>query len=153
MTCCVRPVNHSTPLHAVFFEPRFGYDFGQIHVHADAQAAKSARAVKALAYTVGHHIVFGAGRYDPARREGSTLLAHELTHAVQQCATDVLPPKVLLSAANGAAGSEADRGAANSAVGTSMRTLKRGTPPTIARFTDTGHHVVRRGSSRRCRFL
>lgn len=125
-----------------FMEPRFGHDFGQIRVHADAQAAKSARAVKALAYTVGHHVVFGVGRYDPATREGSKLLAHELTHAAQQCATDVIPPKSRLSAANGAADSEPDRGAANSAVGTSVRPLRRGTPPTIARFTDTGHHVV-----------
>jgi len=67
-----------------FFEPRFGHDFSRVRVHADAEAAKSASAVDALAYTVGEHIVFKAGRYDPLSMEGRRLLAHELTHVLQQ---------------------------------------------------------------------
>jgi len=67
-----------------FFEPRFGHDFGQVRVHHDAQAAVSAREVGAEAYTVGRHIVFGHDRYAPASTAGRHLLAHELTHVVQQ---------------------------------------------------------------------
>ncbi|CAG0930516.1 hypothetical protein TFLX_01799 [Thermoflexales bacterium] len=60
------------------------YDFGQVRVHTDAQAAKSARAVNALAYTVGRDVVFAAGQYAPGTATGQHLLAHELTHVVQQ---------------------------------------------------------------------
>jgi hypothetical protein len=67
-----------------FFEPRFGWDFSDVHIHADAFAAESARSVTALAYTVGSHIVFGAGQYQPGTSTGRTLLAHELTHTIQQ---------------------------------------------------------------------
>lgn len=63
---------------------RFGYDFSSVRVHAGAAAEQSARDVKAHAYTVGSNIVFGAGRYAPASNEGRRLLAHELTHVVQQ---------------------------------------------------------------------
>jgi hypothetical protein len=65
-------------------EPRFGHDFSRVRVHADSAAAESARAVNALAYTAGPHVVFDAGRYAPATSEGRKLLAHELTHVVQQ---------------------------------------------------------------------
>src|SRR5262249_28975239 len=65
-------------------EPRFGHDFGQVRVHTDAQAAESARAVSALAYTVGGDVVFGAGQYSPLTPTGKNLLAHELAHVVQQ---------------------------------------------------------------------
>ncbi len=67
-----------------FFEPRFGYDFSHVRVHGDVRAAESARAVNALAYTVGQDVVFGPGWYAPGTNEGSHLLAHELTHVVQQ---------------------------------------------------------------------
>ena len=66
-----------------FMEPRFGHDFGQVRIHADARAAESAPAVNAAAYTVGRDVVFGAGQYAP-NSEGQRLLAHELTHVVQQ---------------------------------------------------------------------
>jgi hypothetical protein len=59
-------------------------DFSRVRVHVDARAAESARAVNALAYTVGHNIVFDAGRYAPQTATGSSLLAHELTHVIQQ---------------------------------------------------------------------
>jgi outer membrane protein OmpA-like peptidoglycan-associated protein len=67
-----------------FMEQRFGHDFSQVRVHADTKAAESASAVKALAYTVGLDVVFGARRYAPGTIEGDRLLAHELTHVVQQ---------------------------------------------------------------------
>jgi Domain of unknown function (DUF4157)/D-alanyl-D-alanine carboxypeptidase len=67
-----------------FFEPRFGSNFSQVRIHTDAQAAESARAVNALAYTVGRYIVFGRGQYQPQTIAGQHLLAHELMHVVQQ---------------------------------------------------------------------
>jgi len=67
-----------------YFEPRLGMDLGQVRVHTDGVAQQSVRDVNALAYTVGAHIVFDAGRYDPGTSAGQRLLAHELTHVVQQ---------------------------------------------------------------------
>ena len=67
-----------------FMEPRFGHDFGKVRVHADAEAAASARSIGALAYTIGSHVVFGAGMYAPTTDTGRRLLAHELAHVVQQ---------------------------------------------------------------------
>ncbi len=69
-----------------FFEPRFGHDFSQVRIHTDVQAAESARSVNALAYTVGRNVVFRAGQYAPETKAGKRLLAHELTHVVQQTA-------------------------------------------------------------------
>jgi hypothetical protein len=63
---------------------RFSYDFSRVRVHSGATAEQSARDVNANAYTVGHNIVFGAGQYSPGAQEGRRLLAHELTHVVQQ---------------------------------------------------------------------
>lgn len=76
-----RPLDQST---RAFMEPRFGYDFSGVQVHADARAASSAQAVNALAYTVGTNIVFGAGQYQPGTNFGQRILAHELAHVVQQ---------------------------------------------------------------------
>jgi len=67
-----------------FMEPRFGHDFSRVRVHADAKAAESAREVNALAYTLGRDVVFGGGRYVPGTSAGQKLLAHELTHVIQQ---------------------------------------------------------------------
>lgn len=67
-----------------FMESRFGHDFGGVRVHTDARASESARAVNALAYTVGRNIVFDAGHYAPQTSAGQRLLAHELTHVAQQ---------------------------------------------------------------------
>jgi len=65
-------------------EPRFGHDFSRVRVHTNAAAAKSARAVHAAAYTVGHQVAFATSRYSPQTVEGQRLLAHELAHVVQQ---------------------------------------------------------------------
>lgn len=72
-----------------FMQERFGHDFSRVRIHADAAGAASARAVNAHAYAVGSNIVFADGRYDPRSREGRKLLAHELTHVVQQGAAGV----------------------------------------------------------------
>src|SRR2546423_2860786 len=72
------------PATRAFFEPRLGYDFSQVRVHSDAQAYEAARAVKAKAFTVGQDLVFGADQYAPGSRVGQRLLAHELTHVMQQ---------------------------------------------------------------------
>jgi hypothetical protein len=65
-------------------EPRFGHNFGGVRIHADSEAAVSAALVHARAYTVGQHIVLGAGQPSPESLEAQLLLAHELTHVVQQ---------------------------------------------------------------------
>ncbi|GAA2724048.1 eCIS core domain-containing protein [Cellulomonas aerilata] len=65
-------------------EARLGADFGDVRVHTDDAAHRSAAAVDAHAYTVGSNVVFQRGRYDPGSTEGRTMLAHELTHVVQQ---------------------------------------------------------------------
>ncbi len=67
-----------------FMEPRFGYDFSSVRVHADSRATESAQAVHALAYTVGRNIVFARDQYSPGSAASNRLLAHELTHVVQQ---------------------------------------------------------------------
>ena len=74
-----------------FMESRFGHDFGAVRVHTDAKAAESARAVDASAYTVGSDVVFGAGEYQPDTSRGKSLMAHELTHVVQQTALSSPP--------------------------------------------------------------
>jgi hypothetical protein len=79
-----------------FFEPRFGYDFSLVRVHTDAQAAESARTLSARALTVGHDVVFGAGQYAPETTAGQRLLAHELTHVVQQSVSKPLTEQLLI---------------------------------------------------------
>lgn len=70
-----------------FFEARFGHDFSRVRVHDGAQASRSAAAVSARAYTVGHHVVFASGQYRPGSTAGRRLIAHELTHVLQQTGT------------------------------------------------------------------
>jgi hypothetical protein len=72
-------------------EPLFGADFSRVRVHTDLAAAESARAIAAEAYTVGHDLVFGRDRYAPETHAGRKLLAHELTHVVQQRAMTLSP--------------------------------------------------------------
>jgi hypothetical protein len=76
-----RPLDDTT---RAYMEPRFGHDFSRVRVHSGDTAARSAAAVNARAYTVGQHIVLGGSAPSPATREGRSLLAHELTHVVQQ---------------------------------------------------------------------
>lgn len=76
-----RPLEQAT---RGLMESRFGRDFSHIRVHTDPRAADSARAVNALAYTVGSNVVFANGQYAPTTTAGQRLLAHELTHTLQQ---------------------------------------------------------------------
>ncbi len=81
-----------------YFQPRFGVNFDHVHVHTDGRAAASAQAIEAQAYTYGNHVVFAQGRYAPDSESGKRLLAHELTHVVQQSASGdprLLPPHAL----------------------------------------------------------
>jgi hypothetical protein len=82
--------SHGQPLDANarrLMKAHLGHDFSRVRVHTDGRAAESARAVNATAYTVGQHVVFGAGRYQPQTSAGRRLLAHELTHVVQQASS------------------------------------------------------------------
>jgi len=81
-----QPLDLST---RAFFEPRFGHDFGGVRVHTSPRAAESASVVNALAYTVGHEIVFGAGQYSPNSASGRSLLAHELVHVIQNGSSSI----------------------------------------------------------------
>lgn len=74
-----------------YFEPRFGFDFSKVRVHADEEAAGSAHSMGATAYTAGSSIAFGSGSYQPQSGEGRRLIAHELTHVVQQGGASPLP--------------------------------------------------------------
>ena len=73
-----------------YFEPKFGYDFSNVKIHSNARAGDTARRMNALAYTMGRHIVFAPGQFAPYSHEGKKLLAHELTHVVQQSASSRL---------------------------------------------------------------
>ena len=75
------PMPHSE---RAFFEPRFGRNFDQVRLHTDSRAADSARMVHARAFTIGRNVVLGAGEYGPGTAAGRRLLAHELTHVMQQ---------------------------------------------------------------------
>jgi hypothetical protein len=67
-----------------YMDSRFGYDFSKVVIHNDERAARSAHTIDALAYTLGNHVVFGSRWYSPNTLDGRRLLAHELTHVVQQ---------------------------------------------------------------------
>ena len=76
-----RPLSNST---RAFFEPRFGVDFSQVRVHTDSRAAETAKSINARAFTVARDIAFSGGQFAPESQDGRRLLAHELTHVVQQ---------------------------------------------------------------------
>lgn len=75
-----------------FFEPRFGHDFSRVRIYADERAGDSARALGALAYTVGSNIAFASGRFSPSSAGGRFLLAHELADVLQQQSGLILQP-------------------------------------------------------------
>lgn len=88
-------------------ELRFGQDFSHVRVHTDREAADRAASMGARAFTLGHHIYFGANEYSPHTHPGQTLIAHELAHVAQNRYGDPLPP--LLEPTSGAAEREATR--------------------------------------------
>ncbi len=104
------PARSLDPATRAAMEPRFGHDFSQVRVHTGGQADASARALDANAYTVGRDIVFGRDRYSPHSPEGRRLLAHELTHVVQQGSSSGGQAR-RLGAADDALEADADRAA------------------------------------------
>jgi hypothetical protein len=114
------------PATRAFFEPRFGHDFSHVRVHTDTRAAESAQAVNALAYTVGQDIVFASSRYLPTISTGRELLAHELTHALQQNSPQCAPGKALRDGSEDAAEREAETVAVEATQSPSRCTVSRG---------------------------
>src|SRR6267142_5190434 len=114
-------------------EAGLGHDFSRVRVHTDGRAADSARAVRALAYTVGHNVVFAAGQFSPATTSGRKLLAHELTHVAQQGAVGHVPNRIPLN--NDAKyESEANRaGEAVTSQGPGPQAIQSGAAPAIMR--------------------
>jgi len=92
-----------------FMEPRFGHDFSRVRVFAGSAADSATQAIQARAYTHGRNIVFGAGEYTPATAEGKKLLAHELTHVVQQSNSAASDPASQIGLASDPAEVEAER--------------------------------------------
>lgn len=101
-----RPLDTAT---RAFMEPAFGRDFGRIRVHSDSLASESAAAVHAQAYTVGSHLVFGVGKYNMQDSAGRRLLAHELTHAVQQGDSGPIPRRLKVGSPDSIAEQQADK--------------------------------------------
>jgi hypothetical protein len=112
------------------FEQRFDHDFSRVRVHTDARADASARTFDANAFTSGYDIVFRRGEYDPGTTAGSKLLAHELTHVVQQGAGVRFGGCV--SQPSDAAEAEADRTAEAVSAGKHAGSV-RATPSAVAR--------------------
>jgi hypothetical protein len=83
-----------------FFEPRFGQDFSGVRIHTNSSAAQSAHDINALAYTTGNNIVFNQNQYAPNTDKGKRLLAHELTHVIQQNRNQVIYRKSYLDTEN-----------------------------------------------------
>jgi Domain of unknown function (DUF4157) len=116
-------------------ESRLGHDFSRVRVHTDARAAESARAVGALAYTVGRNVVFDRGRFAPASSQGRALLLHELSHVVQQRAADSWSAHLPVEPSSGAVEREATSIASSAAAGASVATRAAPAAPRLQRFT------------------
>lgn len=96
------------PATRIAMEGAFHRDFSGVRVHNGGDAAASARAVAAQAYTVGQNIVFGEGRYDPGSEAGRRLIAHELGHTLQQPQGGAIPGRLPIGPAHSASEQEAD---------------------------------------------
>ncbi len=138
-----------------FMESRMGQDFSQVRVHTDARAAESATAIQAKAYTSGNNIVFKAGAYQPQLEEGRHLLAHELTHVVQQGASREAPGVQRSNSPSGK-GKSADAGNGNKqnpqpgGSGADAIKISPASPTAILRVED--ETVLTRGINRRQAF-
>uniref|UniRef100_UPI0035BC2596 eCIS core domain-containing protein n=1 Tax=Sphingomonas sp. TaxID=28214 RepID=UPI0035BC2596 len=123
-------------------EPLFGHDFGRVRVHTHAAAAGAAQAIGARAYTVGHHVAFGAMRHDPASAAGRRLLAHELAHVVQQSGAAAPGPDGRLRTAGAAEERAAEQAAGRVAAGRRAPAPQPVATPALACFSDDNHHVI-----------
>lgn len=126
------------PATSAFMEPRFGHDFTGVRVHTNAQAAESARAVHARAYTVGNAVVFAADEFAPTTVPGQRLLAHELTHVVQQSGvqqsgTRAAATPLTLDHAGSPLEREADESSSRLVAGQSRPNIHRGATNTLQR--------------------
>ena len=117
-------------------EQRFGHDFSRVRVHADGEAARSARALGAAAYAVGPQLVFGSGRYAPGTPEGDALLAHELAHTVQRERHPSAPATSAVSTPDAPAEREADRAAVRVARGRSAGPITAAPAAAVHRADD-----------------
>jgi hypothetical protein len=144
-------------------EQRFGHDFTRVRVHAGGAAEQSAQEVNANAYTVGHHIVFGATQFSPGTNSGRRLIAHELTHVVQQSGGPSLlsaqkkkaPPKKLAPKVPQICGRNSRKVAGNSItkvnidVGTNELTIEWKDPTKIPPGS-AGSHAISPGAGLCC---
>jgi hypothetical protein len=122
-----------------FMETRFGHDFSQVRVHTDALAAESARKVNALAYTVGHDIVFRQECYAPEAPAGRELLAHELVHTIQQGANiNATQTQLTIGEPESLAENEANDAAERVIAGAPAKKAPTSSPPAIQRQTPGG---------------
>jgi len=119
-------------------EARLGHDFSRVRVHADTRAADSARAVAARAYTVGSDLVFARGAYAPSSDDGRRLLAHELTHVVQQHGAGPGGSDLAVEPASTQHEQEAEHVASGHSLGrisTSARAVQRAPDPYIKKIS------------------
>ena len=116
-------------------EDRFGADFGAVRVHTGAPANRAARDLRADAFTTGQGIYFGAGRYQPDTQAGQRLLAHELTHTVQQRSLQRGVMRMEVSAPGDEAEQEAETIAHSVAAGERIERRIAGRPAPIQRYS------------------
>jgi hypothetical protein len=134
-----------------FMESRFGEDLSGVRVHTDTHAAETAEWLNAVAYTVGRDIFFGAGKYNPQSTEGKRLLAHELTHVVQQDfhpVADTRKPRGI-SISNPLDGFEREANRMAESVMFGLSGSSRATPVLTPRSSDSTHTLVQRQTNSR----
>lgn len=142
-----RPLDPQT---RAFMGPRFGYDFGQVRVHTDAKSARSARAVNALAYTVGQDVVFGGGQFSPGTAVGKKLLVHELMHTLQQISQSKRFHACLtVNSPGGVNELETEQGLRVPVHGSSIPSVSQITSPTVQRIIGTDEEFGQTPSERR----
>ncbi|MBE9583491.1 DUF4157 domain-containing protein [Mucilaginibacter sp. JRF] len=118
-----------------FMESRFRQSFGHVRIHTDSVAAESAQSVNARAYTVGNNVVFGQGQFTPDTTAGKQLIAHELTHTIQQSSAGntKLQNKLTVGEVNSPEEAEADLVAEQVTQGTSKPVIQTGAAPALRR--------------------
>ena len=112
-------------------ESAFGENFGDVRIHTDSQAEKAAEELNARAFTRGRDVYFGRGEYQPSTREGRELLAHELTHVVQQGGSSSIEQAQAIDQRSDEFEQEADHAARAILSGGSASVLKRSAAPSL----------------------